>query len=98
MSSQESLQNASKSRLEFSKHGNSLGATGYVCRNQQTATNNDFLGRAGDAISISPPKEGFDKICVGAAWDNDTALSKSMVGRLLGIKKKIDIDPFANLF
>ena len=92
MSSQESLQNASKSRLEFSKHGGSLGAAGYVCRNQQTAMNNDFLGRSGDKISVSPPKGGFDKIHVGAAWDNDTALSKSLVGRVLGIKKKLDID------
>lgn len=92
MSSQESLQNASKSRLEFSHHGNSLGAAGYVCRNQETACNNDFLGRSGDFVTVSPPKEGFDKICVGAAWDNDTALSKSMIGKLLKIKKKLDVD------
>jgi tellurite resistance protein TerA len=92
MSSQESLSNASKSRLEFSRHGNSLGAAGYVCRNQETAGNNDFLGRSGDSIAVSPPKGGFDKINVGAAWDNDTALSKSMIGRLLKIEKKLDID------
>lgn len=92
MSSQESLENATKSRLEFSKHGNSLGAAGYVCRNQEEASRNDFLGRSGDTISVSPPKGGFDKIAIGAAWDNDTALSKSFIGKLLKIERKLDID------
>jgi tellurite resistance protein TerA len=92
MSSQESLNNASKSRLEFSSHGRSLGAAGYVCRNVTTAESNDFLGRVGDHVSVSPPKGGFQKIRIGAAWDNDTAMSKSFIGKMLKIKKKLDID------
>lgn len=86
-----SLVAATKSRAEFSGYGQAKGAGGYdveyVMRSEC-----DTLMKSGDSISVNPPESGFGKIEVGAAWDNIKGRSQNPLGRLFGMKKKMNVD------
>ena len=90
-SSQTSIENANKSRVDFSGHGNAKGAAGYIDPNDQSL-NVDFLGRRGDSLSVSPPADGFEDIRIAAAWDNQMVADTSFLGKLLKKTKSADID------
>jgi len=86
-----SIESANRSRVNFSGHGTSLGAAGYIDPNDQDL-NVDFLGRRNDSLSVSPPPEGFGSIRIAAAWDNQMVKDKSFLGKLLKKQKVADID------
>jgi len=87
----DSLSEATRSRVQFSGHGKSLGAAGYIDPNDQEI-NADFLGRRGDSLSVSPPKEGFGDVRIGAAWNNRFVPDQSFFGKLFNKSKPVDID------
>ena len=91
MGSKASLEDATRSRVNFSGHGNSKGAAGYIDPNDQDI-NVDFLGRRDDTLSINPPAGGFKEVRIAAAWDNQMILDKSFFGKLFGKAKPADID------
>lgn len=86
-----SLSEATRARVDFSGHGHSKGAAGYVDPNDQSI-NADFLGKRGDNLSITPPEEGFTDISIAAAWDNQDVADTSFIGKLLKKKKPANID------
>lgn len=90
-STQSSLIHATKSRAQFSGHGKSLGAAGkrmssFDPENAQTLQN------PGQSVAITPTDVKFDHILIGASWDPIIAPSNNIVGRLLGIQTKQNID------
>lgn len=89
--SQSSIEDANRSRVNFSGHGSSKGAAGYIDPNDQDI-NVDFLGRRDDSLSVTSPTGGFQKIKIAAAWDNQMIPAKSLVGKLLKKSKPADID------
>lgn len=86
-----SLDSANRSRASFSGHGHAKGAAGYIDPNDQDL-NVDFLGRRGDALSISPEKGGFGDIRIAAAWDNQQVADTSLLGKLFKKVKPVNID------
>lgn len=86
-----SLAEATRGRSQFSGHGKSIGAAGYIDPNDQTI-NADFLGRRGDTLSITPPAEGFGDVRIGAAWDNKMVPDSTLLGKLFKKMKPVDID------
>ena len=91
VNSKNSLEAASSSRVNFSGHGNSIGAAGYIDPNDQNV-NVDFLGRRSDSLSVSPPEGGFENVRIAAAWDNQMVADTSFLGKLLGKRRPADID------
>lgn len=91
VSSKDSIEAASRSRVSFSGHGASRGAAGYIDPNDQDI-NVDFLGRRGDSLSINPPPDGFGDIRIAAAWDNQMIPDTSFLGKLFKRQKPADID------
>jgi tellurite resistance protein TerA len=89
--SQSSIENANRSRVNFSGHGSAKGAAGYIDPNDQDI-NVDFLGRRDDNLSVTPPSDGFKNIKIAAAWDNQMVPVKTLVGKILKKKKLADID------
>lgn len=89
--SQNSLEDANRTRTRFSGHGNSRGAAGYIDPNDQSL-NVDFLGRRDDSLSVSPSAQGFGDIRIAAAWDNQLVDDQSFIGKLFKKKKTADID------
>lgn len=89
--SKDSLESASRSRVNFSGHVSAKGAAGYVDPNDQDL-NIDFLGRRDDSLSISPPEGGFQDIRIAAAWDNQLVPDQTFLGKLLKKTKTADID------
>jgi tellurite resistance protein TerA len=88
-----SLEDANRSRVDFSGHGSSKGAAGYIDPNDQSL-NVDFLGRRGDNLSVSPPAAGFGNIRIAAAWDQQTARIKKrgLISKILKKTKDVTID------
>ena len=82
-----SIAEATRGRSNFSGHGHSLGAAGYIDPNDQSI-NADFLGKRNDTLSVSPPQGGFGDVRIGAAWDNQMIEDTSFIGKLLKRKKK----------
>ena len=89
--SQKSLADANRERGTFSSHGASKGQAGYVDPDDH-GVNIDFLGRRGDSLSVSPGKEGFGDITIGAAWDTRVVMDPSFFGRMFHRKKEVAID------
>jgi tellurite resistance protein TerA len=88
----ESLASASRSVVDFSGHGNSLGAAGYRVSSDHPE-NCEFLSEPGQSISITPGSNGFEEIVIGLAWDPIVENSKkTLVGKLLKKKAKIGVD------
>lgn len=89
--SQNGLAQANKNKIEFSGHGKSRGAAGFLDPND-TGGAYDHLGQRGDSLSVTPGADGFGKITVAASWDNARQPSQNFVGKLLGVKPKANID------
>ncbi len=92
-SSQNALLDATRSRADFSGHGNALGAAGFreISFNPD---NSEFLKEPGQNISISPGPEGFESILIGVEWDNVAAEKAGFFGKLLkkATRKGVDLD------
>lgn len=87
----ESLAAASRSVVDFSGHGASLGAAGY--REQSEHPENcEFLSSPGQSIAITPGADGFESILVGAAWDNTRLETSGLFGRWFKKVTKVGVD------
>ncbi|MEM9469832.1 MAG: hypothetical protein AAF988_06695, partial [Pseudomonadota bacterium] len=67
--SKHSINEATRSRATFSKHGRSLGAAGFISPYDESQ-DADFLSKPGETAIVNPPKEGMQTFEIGAAWDN----------------------------
>lgn len=90
-SSQESLADATRSRLSFSGHGKAKGASGYRSPGDG-GEDSDFLSGNGQTISVDPRPGGFSDFVIGVAWDNIILREKGFLGRLLGRARKVGVD------
>lgn len=86
--STDSMIEATRSRSKFSGHGNSLGAAGV--KGQSAAS--DFLKTTGDTYIFQPHEHGYEKIIIGAAWDEITVPDESFLGKILKKEKKQSVD------
>lgn len=87
--SQAGLAKADQDKAKFSPHSAARGAAGFLDPNDENT--NDHLGKPGDTLSVTPGPEGFGKITVAAAWDNQ-ADGSSLLGKILNFKTDIDLD------
>jgi tellurite resistance protein TerA len=65
--SSDSLMQATQGRASFSKHGG-LGAAGYVSDTDDNAY--QFLGTTGQTEIFNPQEGGYERLRIGAAWQN----------------------------
>ncbi len=91
VTSVDSLAEASKSIVDFSGHGASLGAGGYRSASDHPE-NCEFLSEPGQSIAISPGKEGFDSMLIGVAWDNIRVEKAGLFGRFFKKIAKVGVD------
>ncbi|MAF68588.1 MAG: Tellurium resistance protein TerA [Micavibrio sp.] len=77
--SSESMRKATESRADFSGRGNALGAAGYI-NPDDVSGKYDFIKRAGETMSFSPPEGGFKNIKIAAAWDVQKIKKSSLFG------------------
>ncbi len=89
--SAESLADATKSIVEFSGHGASLGAAGYRIASEHP-DNCEFLEHPGDSTAISPGKDGFETITIGVAWDNILTQDSGVFGKWFKKVRKVGVD------
>lgn len=87
------MREATRERVRFSGHGGALGAAGYR-EPSYDPDNSDFLHEPGQNIAVSPGKNGFEKIIIGAEWHNIVVERAGFFGRLLGkmTHKGVDLD------
>lgn len=86
-----SILEATRTRSSFSGHGEALGAAGF-----KVVTDNpdcEFLSHSGQVSMIEAGPQGFDRIFIGAAWDN-MLQEKGFFNKLLKrvTRQGIDID------
>lgn len=89
--SHSSLVNATRSRAEFSGHGQALGAAGKRVISLDP-DNAETLRAPGQSIAINPHDYGFDEILIGVEWDQIVKNDSSLLGKLFGQKKTINVD------
>ncbi len=85
-----SLMEASRSRASFSGHGKAKGAAGYISDTDDNSYN--FLGTTGQHEIFNPQKGGYDKIRIGAAWQNEQVKDAGFFGKLLKKARKQGVD------
>lgn len=67
--SKHSIMDATRSRAEFSRHGKSLGAAGFLSPYDDVSSA-EFLSKPGQTAIVNPPKAGMNNFEIGVAWDN----------------------------
>lgn len=90
-SSADSLLDATRTRADFSGHGNAKGAAG-VRESSYDPDNSEHLSDPGQSIAISPGKDGFESIKIAVEWDNIKNSKRSFLDKLLGKNKGVDLD------
>jgi tellurite resistance protein TerA len=91
--STDSLSEATRSRAKFSGHGSAKGAAGYL-----SDTDDDsgckFLGETGMAHIIDTAAAGFEKMRIGAAWQNIQVQEAGFFNKILKkvTKQGVDLD------
>ncbi|MEM6812331.1 MAG: Tellurium resistance protein TerA [Pseudomonadota bacterium] len=88
--SKHSLMEATKSRASFSKHRDSLGASGFISP-YDDEHKGSFLANPGDTAIVNPPAEGLPDFEIGVAWDN-VKKKESFLSSLLKKDKSKGID------
>lgn len=88
-----SIEEANRSRVDFSGHGKSLGAAGYK-EPSNNPKNCEFLQEPGQSVAVSPGENGFESILIGVAWDNVRLEKGNIFSRLLkrATNKGVDLD------
>lgn len=88
-----SLANATKTVSKFSGHNQALGDAGYKDPNHMGGKTGN-MSNVGESRSFTLPEKGFDKIKIGAAWDNVSMPDESFFGKMLKrvTHKGVDID------
>lgn len=89
----DSLAEATRSRADFSGHGNALGAAGKR-EVSLDPDNSEFLREPGQSIAVSPGPQGFKSIKISVEWDNVVVPESGFFGKLMKktIKKGVDLD------
>lgn len=87
----DSLAKASESKVDFSGHGDSLGAAG---EKEDLPDIQGALDRSGETEIISPPEGGFQRLKVGLQWNNIVVEESSGFMGLIkkAMKKGVDLD------
>ncbi|MEM8833769.1 MAG: Tellurium resistance protein TerA [Pseudomonadota bacterium] len=88
-SSKHSIIDATRSRANFSEHGSSLGASGFISPYDE-GNQGSFLSEPGETAIVNPPVGGLPDFEIGVAWDNVKPQRKQAGGflnNLLGGKK-----------
>lgn len=88
--SQDALMNATRSRAKFSGHGKAKGAAGYVSDTDDDAYS--FLGTTGQTDIFNPQEGGYEKIRIGAAWQNIVVEEAGFFGKLFKKARKEGVD------
>ncbi len=89
----DSMTEATRSRVEFSGHGNSKGAAGYRNKDENDYGDTcEFLDDPGESMAISPGAEGFESILIGVAWDNIQVQESGFFGKVLKKARKVGVD------
>ena len=89
----QSMIEATKSRAEFSGHGNAKGAAGY--RNPDVNDYEgscEFLTEPGHSIAINPQERGYEGIRISVAWDNVQVQEAGLMGKLFKKVRNIGVD------
>ena len=89
--SSNSMIDATRSRARFSGHGGALGAAGYR-DSAHNPDNCDFLNAPGDSISVTPGREGFEKLLIGVAWDNIQVQESGFFGKVFKKVRNVGVD------
>ena len=89
-SSANSLIEATRWRSKFSGHGNAKGAAGFVSDTDDNGFN--FLGTTGQTEIFNPHKNGYEKIRIGAAWQNLHAEKSGFFERIFKRPQKRGVD------
>ncbi len=87
----QAIREATKSQASFSGHGGALGAAG-VRQSSYNPENSDHLTDPGQSIAVNPGPQGFDKIKIGADWDNVEMAESGFVGKLLKKTLQVGVD------
>lgn len=89
--SQDSIDDANRTRNNFSQYQSALGEAGY----RETPVglkDTDFLGNPGESIALSPGPNGFGEIYIGCAWHLRQVKNVSFFGKLLGLTRSVQVD------
>jgi len=89
--SADSLIGATRSRASFSGHGGAKGAAGRRERSFDPE-NCEYLRVPGQSLAVSPGKEGFESMMIGAEWEEKIEEASGFIGKALGLKKERHID------
>lgn len=95
-SSADSLIQATRSRAQFSGHGNAKGAAGL--RVKGDGRPGEFLSDPGETAIINPHEHGYEMINIGLAWDNvspsgnEKGFLKRLLGRTPVMPRGVDLD------
>ncbi|GJL85564.1 MAG: hypothetical protein DHS20C02_13390 [Micavibrio sp.] len=89
----DSMAEASRSRVEFSGHRGSLGAAGYRNKDENDYGDTcEFLDDPGESIAISPGKDGFESILIGATWENVKVQKAGFFDKMLKKVQNVGVD------
>lgn len=93
--SSDSINQATKSRAEFSEYGDAKGAAGYKGMNDFVGDGESAVANPGGSFFIAPPEGGFGKLTVGLAWNNIIVeKSENFIDRFIkkAVKEGVDLD------
>ncbi len=88
--SSDSLADATRSRAKFSSHGTSKGAAGYLSDTDDNSCG--FLGTTGQTDIFDRQEGGYQKIRIGAAWQNLQVQKAGFIGKLFKKARKQGVD------
>ncbi|MCC7304677.1 MAG: Tellurium resistance protein TerA [Alphaproteobacteria bacterium] len=87
----DSIIEANRYRVEYSGHGNALGAAGHR-EVSYDSENCEYLREPGQSIAVSPGEKGFQSIQIGVMWDNVEVKKSGLIGKLLKKTMKVGVD------
>ncbi len=90
--SSDSLREATRSRAEYSGHGDAIGSAGY--REGRTIGMGDCesLSEAGQTKAVNAPENGFGPIHIGLSWNNVVTEKAGFFDRLLKKALQVGVD------
>ena len=88
--STDALAEATRSRAQFSGHGSAKGAKGYVSDTDDNSYS--FLGTTGQTDIFQPQKDGYEKIRIGAAWQNILVEEAGFLNKFLKKMREVGVD------
>jgi tellurite resistance protein TerA len=89
----DSIAEASRSVVDFSGHGDALGAAG-LRESSFDPDNSEFLREPGQSVAVSPGPDGFKFIRMGVQWDNIQVQQAGLLNKLMKktVGAGVDVD------